>query len=296
MADLPSAFWSGWIAVLTLVSLAGLVWLACSVYFGGDREPEAGPTWDTDLKEGDRPAPMWWFWLLFASLILSLVYLMLFPGLGSFQGLLDWSQGSRLAASRADYEARFAGVRSEIAAMSLTEIQSDAELMAAAERIFRRECAACHGPEGRGQADMFPDLRDADWQWGGEQEQIRQSIRGGRNAVMTAWGAVLGADGVEQVADYVPRLADGGDEDHPGKAAYDQYCAVCHGVDGGGNVLLGAPRLSDRVWLYGGDPDSIRETLNNGRFGVMPAFDEQRLDDTRLQLILALLTLRESPD
>ena len=291
MADMPSAFWSGWIAVLTLVSLAGMVWLVWSVYFGRDRghDSETGPVWDGNLKEGERPAPMWWFWLLFGSLIFSVVYLMLFPGLGGFAGLLDWSQGSRVAESYDDYEAKFAGVRAEIAEMSLAEIQNDTGLMEIAERIFRRECAACHGSEGRGQAGMFPNLHDVDWQWGGEEEQIRQSIRSGRNAVMVGWEAVLGVEGIEQVGDYVLRLADGVDEDHPGKAAFDLYCAVCHGADGGGNTLLGASRLSDRIWLYGGDPQSIHESLINGRFGVMPAFDEQRLDDTQLQLILALL-------
>jgi len=290
-ADMPTAFWSGWIAVLTLVSLAGMVWLVWSVYFGRDKSQESkpGPVWDGDLKEGERPAPMWWIWLLFGSLIFSLVYLMLFPGLGSFQGLLDWSQGSRVAASYDDYEARFAASRAEISAMSVAEIQNDSGLMATAERIFRRECAVCHGPEGRGQADMFPNLHDVDWQWGGEEDQIRQSIRGGRNAVMVGWEAVLGADGIEQVSEYVLSLADGVAANHPGKAIYDRNCAVCHGADGAGNPLLGASRLSDRIWLYGGDPKSIRETLTQGRFGIMPAFDEQRLDNTQLQLILALL-------
>ncbi len=291
MADLPSVFWSGWIAVLTLVSLAAMVWLVWSIYFGRDagHGPESGPVWDGNLREGNRPPPMWWFWLLFGSLIFSIVYLMLFPGLGGFPGMLNWSQGSRVAESYGEYEARFAGARAEIAAMSLAEIQNDSGLMAVAERIFRRECAVCHGPEGRGQADLFPNLFDVDWQWGGGEEQIRQSIRGGRNAVMVGWEPVLGGEGIEQVGEYVMSLAGGVGEDHPGKAAYDQNCAVCHGVDGGGNILLGASRLSDSVWLYGGDRESIRETLVNGRFGVMPAFDEQRLDDTQLQLLLALL-------
>jgi len=291
MADLPSVFWSGWIAVLTLVSLAAMVWLVWSIYFGRDagHGSESGPVWDGNLREGNRPPPMWWFWLLFGSLIFSIIYLMLFPGLGAFPGMLNWSQGSRVAESYDEYEARFAGARAEIAAMSLAEIQNERGLMAVAERIFRRECAVCHGPEGRGQANLFPNLFDVDWQWGGGEEQIRQSIRGGRNAVMVGWAPVLGGEGIEQAGEYVLSLAGGVDEDHPGKAAYDQNCAVCHGADGGGNILLGASRLSDPVWLYGGDRESIRETLTHGRFGVMPAFDEQRLDDTQLQLILALL-------
>ena len=135
---------------------------------------------------------------------------------------------------------------------------------------------------------MFPNLHDVDWQWGGSPEQIEQTIRLGRRAMMIAWAPILGDSGVQQVAEYVQLLSNGGSDNHSGKAAYDQNCIACHGADGAGNPLLGAPRLSDDIWLYGGDLETIKTTLRSGRFGVMPAFAD-RLDDVQIQLLVALL-------
>jgi cytochrome c oxidase cbb3-type subunit 3 len=292
MADLPSGFWSGWIIAFTGFSIMGFMWLVLSVYFGSDAQkappPEKDPVWDTDLREGHASPPMWWFWMLFGTLIVSLVYLMFFPGLGSYGGIFNWSQGKRLMTAFDDFDASFFEVRTEIAEMSVAEIQNDRNLMDVAERIFKRECAACHGPEGYGQANMFPNLHDLDWQWGGSPEQIEATLLNGRRANMIAWQQVLGDEGVINVADYVISLSDGVPDSHPGKAQFEQMCAACHGADGAGNQALGAPRLSDEIWLYGGDVQSVRQTLREGRFGVMPAFGE-RLDATQIKLLVALL-------
>ncbi|MEQ8407828.1 MAG: cytochrome-c oxidase, cbb3-type subunit III [Gammaproteobacteria bacterium] len=290
MADMQTGFWAGWIAVLTLVSLAAMGWLVWSIYFGRDSHEETPeePVWDETLEEGHRPPPLWWFWLLFGAMIFSLIYLIFFPGLGSYSGLLDWSQGARMADSMENFDARFAEPRAEVAAMTLAEIQNDLNLMDTAERIFRRECSVCHGPDGRGQANLFPNLHDVDWQWGASPEQIEQSIRGGRRANMIAWQAVLGEDGIDRVAEYVQVLGSDAAAGHEGATQYQQTCAACHGADGSGNVALGAPRLDDDIWLYGGDLATIRETLQNGRYGVMPAFGE-RLDDFQIKLLIALL-------
>ena len=289
-ADLPSGFWSGWIILITLLSLAGVAWLVWSLYFGKDidEHPEVEPVWDSNLREGLNAPPMWWFWMIFAALVFSLMYMMLFPALGSNSGFLNWSQGKRVAESYESFDANFAEARAEIAEMSLAEIQNDLELMDTAERIFRRECSVCHGPDGRGQANLFPNLHDVAWQWGGSEQQIEQTIRGGRNANMLAWQAMLGDEGVNNVAEYVLTLADGGDASLPGQASFQQFCAACHGPDGAGNPTLGAPRLSDDIWLYGGDLETVRATIANGRFGVMPSFDH-RLDDIQIKLLLALL-------
>ena len=290
MADLPTGFWSGWIIVLTLVSMAGVAWLTLSIYFSKDAEAQSDhePVWDTNLKEGSNAPPMWWFWMLFAAMIFSLIYLMLFPGLGSYEGMLNWSQGKRVTDSYENYDASFAAARQEIVDASLAEIQNDLALMDTAERIFQRECSACHGPDGRVQISMFPILQDVDWQWGSSAEQIEQSIRLGRNATMIAWQQTLGDETTAAVAEYVSLMSEGVDESHAGKASYDQNCVACHGANGEGNQLLGAPRLDDDIWLYGGDLDSIRETLANGRFGVMPGFGK-RLDDFQIKLLVALL-------
>lgn len=290
MADMPSGFWGGWIVVFTLVSLAGVAWLVLSLYFSPDAKdkPEVEPVWDTDIREGHHAPPMWWFFMLFGAMIFSLVYLLLFPGLGNYKGLLDWSQGSRVAESYEIFNETFDATRLEIATMDLATLQNDIELVGVAERIFTRECSACHGAEGRGQASVFPNLHDVDWQWGASVEHIEASIRQGRRPAMPAWGAILGEEGVVNVADYVLLLNEGGAETHPGKTQYEQLCVACHGADGSGNIFLGAPKLSDSIWLYGGDANSIQTTLRNGRFGVMPAFN-QRLDDTQIKLLVALL-------
>lgn len=292
MADLPTGFWSGWIIVITLVSLCALLWLTISIYFGADAnkepDPDTEPVWDNDLREGSNAPPLWWFWLLLATLVFSLIYLMLFPGLGSYPGLLNWSQGSRVANSYENFEQNFAEVRAEIAASSLATIQNDLNLMQTAERIYKRECSACHGPDARGQASLFPNLADVDWQWGSSAEQIEQTIRAGRNANMLAWQAVLGDDNIDQVAGYIMQMGDSGSASHAGKAAYDQNCAACHGIDGTGNTLLGAPNLADDIWLYGGDLETVKASISAGRNGVMPAFSN-RLDDAQIKLLVAML-------
>ena len=290
MADLPTGFWSGWVIVLTALSLFVLAWLTLSIYFGDNKAETDGedPVWDGNLQEVHAAPPLWWFWLLFGAMIISLVYLMLFPGLGSYGGMLNWSQGSRLAESTESFEQEFAVARERIADMSVVELQNDLELMATAERIFTRECAACHGLDGRGQASMFPNLQDIDWQWGSSPEQIEQSIRQGRQALMPPWEAALSPEGVDQVTDYVLQINESGAANHPGKANYDAFCVACHGDSGGGNLLLGAPDITDDIWLYGNSRDQIRDTIANGRTGIMPAF-QNRLDDVQVALLVALL-------
>jgi len=221
-------------------------------------------------------------------MVFSLGYLALYPGLGSYKGLLNWSQGSRLMDSYENFEAQIAPRRQQIAEFSLAEIQNDLALMDTAERIFKRECSACHGPDGRGQASMFPNLMDVDWLWGASVEQIEQTIRDGRRSLMPAWGAVIGEENVQQVTDYVLQMNSANASQLAGKAVYDQYCMACHGPDGTGNIMLGAPNLVDTTWLYGSSRETVIATVTSGRGGVMPAFGK-RLDDTQIRLLVAML-------
>ena len=293
MADMPSDFWAGWIIVLTTVSLIGLAWLIWSVYFApepSDGEADA-PVWDETLREGQHPAPMWWFWLIFVLLVFSVIYLMLYPGLGSYAGALQWSQGGRLQDSYTAYEMAFSDARGRINQAPLRTLKADAALMASAGRIYDRHCAGCHGYDAKGQAGHFPDLTDAEWQWGGSAGEIEQTIRHGRTAVMVGWLPVLGETGVGQVADFTMALGQAPEriDNHPGQATYTRYCAACHGADGGGNALLGAPSLIDGVSLYGDSIEAIAQSIAMGRTGQMPAFGE-RLDQTQIRLLVALLT------
>ncbi len=291
MAELPGGFWSGWVLALTLGSLAGLVWMVFSLYFGGGRdEPEASPVWDGNLQEGEHPAPLWWFWLIFVSLVISVVYLMLYPGLGAFGGALEWSQGGELRERQNRYAREFGPTRRLVAEAKLETLQADPELMASAQRVYDRNCATCHGYDARGQADLFPDLRDAAWQWGGKPAQIEQSIRHGRQAVMVGWLPAVGEETVDQLTDYVLALGGGEVEGHPGAQPYTLYCSACHGPDGSGNPLLGASDLTDRASLYGNSEEAVRHSIAMGRHGEMPPFGE-RLDDTQIRLLVAWLTM-----
>jgi len=291
MADMPSDFWSGWIVVITVTSLLGLAWALFSVYFAKNGQDDESVVWDETLLEGSNPAPMWWFWLLFTLMIVSVIYLMLYPGLGSFSGALRWSQGGRLEQSISLYGDDFGSLRAEVAATPVAELQGDPMVMASARRVFDQNCAACHGFEARGQANLFPDLTDEDWQWGGETAQLEQSIRAGRQAVMPPLVAALGEEGVAQTARYVRAVASGEAvaEGDPGRMLYATYCFACHGADGTGNILLGAPDLTDDVWLYGGNEGALIDGITNGRNGSMPPFQE-RLDDAQIRMLVAWLT------
>ena len=293
---MPAGFWGGWVLTLTVLSVVGLAWFVFSLYFGGGGnqggDEDEGPVWDGDLREGAHPAPMWWFWMTLAALVFSAVYLMLYPGLGSYAGALRWTEGGRLAASQAAWNTEFAEARAAIAAAPLDELHADPKLMAAAGGLFGRHCAACHGADAGGQANLFPNLTDAEWQWGGDAAAIERTIREGRVAVMVGWGAVLGQDGVAAVTDYVRELPNGVPAEHPGKTRYEQFCVACHGADGAGQPLLGAPSLANDISLYG-DGEALVESIRDGRGGEMPAFGE-RLDDSQIRLLVAWLTRSES--
>jgi cytochrome c oxidase cbb3-type subunit 3 len=288
MADLPSDFWSGWTIVIVALSLAGLAWLVFSIYFTPRREEHISPVWDETLIEGDSPAPMWWFWMIFLAMVFSVAYLMLYPGMGSYKGALKWSQGGQLGESYALHEYEFSDIRQQLLGSSIADLRKDEAAMRSAAGIFSRNCAACHGPSGAGQANLFPDLTDASWQWGGSVEQIEQTIRSGRLASMPAWGPVLGEEGVKNVTDYVAEMA-AAPADHAGAAPYQQFCMACHGPEGKGNVALGAPDLTDSAWLYGNDAAAITHSIAEGRTGHMPAFND-RLDDVQIRMLVAWLS------
>ena len=291
MSSVPTEFWSGWISVITIVTVIGLAWLVYSVYF--TRESDAlDVVWDETLSEGATPAPLWWFWFIVALLAASVVYLMLYPGLGTFRGTLRWSQGGQLAERTASYEQRFGPERSRIAGATVAALHEEPAAMLSAAHVFANHCAACHGPDARGQAQLFPNLTDDDWQWGGEERDVVQTITLGRQAVMPPLQAALNDQGVAQVADYVVALASGnaaaasGSE---GSRLFQTFCSACHGADGAGTPALGAPALNDDIWLYGGSVEEVRASIALGRTGAMPPF-AARLDATQIRLLTAWLS------
>jgi cytochrome c oxidase cbb3-type subunit 3 len=295
MADLPTSFWGGYIAVITLVSFAAFVWLVVDVYFSEDDDHElASQTWDHTLREGTSPAPLWWFWLLFALLIVSVFYLMLYPGIGTFSGALRWSQGGEFADSHADYADEFGERRERIVEVTVEELLDEPRVIEAGASVFAVNCAACHGQAATGQADLFPNLLDQHWQWGDSPEAISTTIRSGRTAIMPPLEATLGEAGVTAMAEYVLALGEGRADSAQfdgARARYAETCFACHGADATGNPVLGAPDLTAGIYVYGGGLDAIRATIAAGRQGQMPAFGG-RLDETQIKLLTVWLRSR----
>lgn len=296
MADLPSNFWGGWIVVLTVTSLLGLLWLLFSIYFSKSEPGENDEvTWDETLQEGSNPAPLWWFWLILGSMVFSVIYLMLYPGLGTYSGIMKWSQKGRIEESFSYYTENYDDIRQVLLDTPLNELHQDTVAMRSAQGIFDRNCAMCHGPEAQGMAHAFPSLVDAEWQWGGTPERIEQSIRAGRNARMPGWSNSLDQGQIASMVQYLQNLGTDGNipDNDPGKAIYGQMCFSCHGTDGTGNINLGAPDLTNDLWLYGSSEAALTQTLSNGRNGIMPAFDD-RLNDVQIHLLVAWLTRQAS--
>jgi cytochrome c oxidase cbb3-type subunit 3 len=235
-----------------------------------------GHLWDVDLTELNTPMPRWWMWLFYITIVFALAYLVLYPGLGNYAGSLGWKSTEayqqELKQAEADYGPLFAKYQQQ----DLKAVAADPQAHAIGERLFLTYCAQCHGSDARG-SKGFPNLTDRDWLHGGEPDVIKTTIMNGRIGVMPSMAAALGSEkDVENVAHYVLSLS--GSTSDPiksvlGKAKFGA-CAACHGADGHGNQALGAPNLSDRVWLYGGSADTIMETIRRGRNNTMPAFKD----------------------
>lgn len=292
MADFVSDFWNLYVIVLTLGSV-----IACAVflYFLSRKKVKPGAvqttghTWDEDLAEFDNPLPRWWMMLFYITVVFSLVYLALFPGLGNLQGLLGWSSTGQYDREVAKAEQTYGPLYKKFAALSVEEAAKDPAALAIGQRIFVNNCAQCHGTDGRG-ARGFPNLADNDWTWGGDGLAIKTSILQGRIGMMPPMAAAVGNEAdVEAVANYVLSLS--GSPHDTSKAALGQEkfavaCAACHGAEGAGNTMLGAPNLTNKIWVYGGSVASIKETITNGRQGVMPAW-QNILGEERSHLVAA---------
>ena len=240
------------------------------------------------IEEYDNPLPAWWFWGFIITIVFGIGYLLYYPGLGNFAGLGGWTQTGALSEDQDDAEARYGPIFAQYAAIPVDELAQDVSAMRMGRRLFATNCSVCHGTAGTGSAG-FPNLTDSEWLWGGDAQQIKTTILGGRNAMMPSWEAVLQDDGVHEAAEYVSQLA--GREVDPviaeaGKARYDMFCVACHGPDGSGQPMLGAPALNNEMWLYGNSRLRIEESIRHGRTGQMPAF-AQRLGEDKVHILSA---------
>ncbi|WP_447555357.1 cytochrome-c oxidase, cbb3-type subunit III [Vreelandella sp. EE22] len=274
-------FWSAWVIVLTLGTLALVVWVVMA-NDGRDHTPGAdGESATTGfsadgIEEYDNPMPKWWFYLFVTTIVFALAYLALYPGLGNFRGVLGWSQEAQWEEEVAAAEARFGPIFAQYHRVAIPELAQDGEAMQIAERIFMNNCAMCHGVNAQG-GDGFPNLTNDDWLYGGDPETLVATLTHGRRGVMPAWGH-LGEETLEDLTHYV--LALSGLEHEParaegGEATYSSFCVACHAPNGTGNQALGAPNLTNDTWLYQAPgqsvADAVRQTLTDGRRGQMPA-------------------------
>ena len=226
------------------------------------------------IEEYDLPLPRWWLWLFVGSIVFFVAYCVLFPGFGTFAGVLGWSSAAQHAAEVSEAEVRYGAIYAAYAATPIPELAGDPRAVGIGQRLFANNCAACHGADARG-GPGFPNLTDDDWLFGGEPETIKTTILGGRAGFMPAFAPMLGGDqGVREVVAYVRSLS-GQQADatlaEAGKARFNTICIACHGMDSKGNKAIGSPDLTDDVWLFGGTAADIEFGLRNGRQAQMPA-------------------------
>lgn len=289
MSDFINNFWSVYVAAITLIGIFGCLLLLIlvarkKVVPSGDNT--TGHVWDEDLRELNNPMPKWWMGLFVITVVFSLGYLVVYPGLGGFGGKLDWSQtgayDKETAKAKADLEPLYA----KFTSMPTEEMAKDPQAMAIGERLFMNNCAQCHGSDARG-SKSFPNLADGDWLHGGSPEKIRETITNGRIGMMPPMAAAVGsAEDVRNVAHYVLSLS-GSPHDavkaSQGKSKF-VACAACHGMDGKGNPALGAPNLTDDIWLHGWGEAAIVNIVNNGKHNEMPA-QKEKLTEAQIAVL-----------
>lgn len=293
MSDFVHEAWGVYVAAITIVSI-----VACAVLLqslstrkiaSGEQAGTTGHVWDEDLKEWNNPLPRWWIWLFYITIVFSIVYLALYPGLGSYAGHYNWSSHGQYEAERQAAAATYGPIVNRFLQQDIRAVAADPGAREIGQRLFLNYCGQCHGSDAGGSRG-FPSLRDSDWLWGGEPEAIRASIVNGRAGIMPPMAAAVGNDqDVRDVAQYVLSIAGRTHDDlraQRGRSKFAAVCAACHGADGKGNHQLGAPNLTDDVWLHGGTEAAIIESINRGRNNVMPAHKDF-LDAGKIHLLTA---------
>jgi cytochrome c oxidase cbb3-type subunit 3 len=280
MSDFFSDLWSNYVALATLASIvlcALLLWVVARTKVPGGTDNTTGHVWDEDLREANNPMPRWWVGLFVITIVFGLVYLVAYPGLGSYKGELAWSTADEYAKDQARAKRELEPVYAAYAAMPAERAAGEPAAMAIGERLFLNNCAQCHGSDARG----------SDWLHGGSPDKIKESINGGRTGVMPPMAAAVGTpEDVKNVANYVLSLS-GSPHDSVraglGKGKFSA-CAACHGIGGVGNPAMGAPNLADKVWLHGYGQEAIISIINTGKTNQMPA-QQGRLTEAQIHVL-----------
>jgi cytochrome c oxidase cbb3-type subunit 3 len=269
MSDFTNGFWEYYVGIISVVSIlaCALLLKSMSTHPASGEPDTTGHTWDEDLVEYNHPLPRWWIWLFYITIVFSLAYLLFYPGLGLYAGSLKWTSQGEYEAEMKQADERYGPLYQKFASQDLKQLAADPEARALGQKLFLNHCAQCHGSDAAG-GKGFPNLTDHDWLYGGEPETIKASIMNGRNGVMPALGPTLGAEGTLDAANYVLSLSSAKHDAARaarGKRTFATVCAACHGAEGKGNPALGAPNLTDGIWLHGGSEAAIVETVTRGR-------------------------------
>lgn len=291
--DFVSDFWHYYIAGLAILGILFSLWILKSQTTAklaqGEKAELLHHAWDGDLQELNNPLPRWWMWLFYGLIAFGVLYLILYPGLGKFNGVWNWSSGGAWQAEKAAVDAEFNKVFEPFKGKDLAAIAADPTANAMGKRLYLTYCSQCHGSDATGAAGKFPNLTDKHWLFGGSPEAIKASISGGRVGEMP--GGLAGDEqGAKEVAHYVLALGGKPHDAAMAAAGKDKYaaCAGCHGNDGKGMPDASFPNIVDDAWLYGSSVAAITETIVKGRVGGMPA-QQAALGDDKITLLTAYL-------
>lgn len=286
-----SSFWNWFIVILTVGNIIAAMWLllwTAKRPAHEDAESDTGHVWDGDLREMNRPLPRWWLGLFVLTVIFAVAYLILYPGLGNFKGVLGWTEIKQYQAQVEKADQQFADFYSQFKGDDIATLAHSAAALSAGRNLFVNNCAACHGSDARG-APGFPNLADNDWLYGGTPADIQTSITNGRGGIMPPLGASMKDDQLDAVVAYVRSLSGSEaptEQIVAGRETFNTTCVACHGPDAKGNKLVGAPNLTDSTWLYGGSKATVKQTLLHGRQGHMPAHKD-KLSEPKIKLLAA---------
>ncbi len=292
MSDFTSNFWPMFIIIIAVGGILGcglLLWYTSKIKVAGTGgDSTSGHVWDEDLVEMNNPLPRWWVWMFILTIVFALTYLALYPGAGSYAGKLGWSSAGQYEQEVATANKALEPLYAKFVAMKTEDLAKNPEAGAIGERLFMNNCAQCHGSDAKGSRG-FPNLTDSDWLYGGNPEKIHETIAGGRIGMMPPMAAALGTEeDVKNVANYVLSLSGSSHDAARAGLGKEKFavCAACHGADGKGNQDIGAPNLSDKIWLHGAGEAAIIKRIHEGKTNQMPAW-EQKFTPAQLQVLTA---------
>ncbi len=281
----------------TFVSLLGFfLILQLNRTVGGGTDKTTGHNYD-GIEEYDNPLPSWWYWGFMMTIVFALCYLLYYPGLGNWKGLGGWTSVGEYEKDKIIAEEKYGPIFAQYRDESLQSLAENVDANKMGRRLFANNCAVCHGATGEGSLG-FPNLTDSEWIWGSDDASIEMTINQGRNAAMPAWGELLGDEGVKEVSEYVMQLAGRDvrqDLATKGKVHFQTYCIACHGPDGKGQAMFGAPNLTNEIWLYGNSKARIQHTVRYGRNGSMPSF-KNKLGSDKVHILAGYVRSLAKPE